>query len=88
MPHFTEEGNESILCQSCLKQIDCGREKSFWRPDITGNESAATVCEQCASGREERPASEPYSLVEHCKKESGLTGRALRDYINRYYGHN
>jgi len=32
---------------------------------------------------------EPMSLYEYCHKESGgLTGQALKDYINRYYGHN
>ncbi len=30
----------------------------------------------------------PISLAEHCQRESGgLTGEALKRYINRYYGH-
>ena len=29
------------------------------------------------------------NLVEHCRQESGgLTGKPLKDYINRHYGHN
>jgi len=31
---------------------------------------------------------EPVGLYEHCKQESGLSGQALTDYINRHYGHN
>lgn len=32
---------------------------------------------------------EPMSLYEHCRIESGgLEGQALKNYINRYYGHN
>lgn len=31
---------------------------------------------------------EPISLYEHCRRESGLEGRKLDEYVNRYYGHN
>jgi DNA-directed RNA polymerase subunit RPC12/RpoP len=35
-----------------------------------------------------RQESGPISVYEHCREESGgLTGRALDNYVNRYYGH-
>ena len=30
----------------------------------------------------------PLSLYEHCRRESGLSGKALDNYVNRHYGHN
>lgn len=30
----------------------------------------------------------PISVYEHCRQESGLSGRALDDYVRRGYGHN
>jgi len=35
-----------------------------------------------------RQQDRPMSVFEHCRRESGLTGLALRNYVNRHYGHN
>ena len=34
-----------------------------------------------------RDHSSPGSFYEHCRRESGLEGEALRRYIQRHYGH-
>lgn len=90
MPHFTDDGRDTVLCQVCARVVTA----ATWRPDITGNKSAGNVCKSCeakaqAHNRTQQPASGWESLAEHCAKESGfpLGSLQLRDYINRYYGH-
>ena len=90
MPHFSEccEGADTYICQRCGR-IRCGScQPGKWRPDITGNSSAANVCMSCIE-EVDKPAKTDklLSLVEHCRRESGLEGPALNRYINRYYGH-
>ena len=97
MPHFDEDGYDTWICQICAKVYSSGKVNSEWRTDITGNEHAGNVCPNCIEAHKDtkrvgerlRAAVQkgPMSLYEHCRIESGLTGKALDDYINRYYGH-
>lgn len=83
MPHFSDEGNDTYICQKCARIFDSVKYPSEWRPDITGKESAGNVCPSCVAKH-----SQPISLHEHCHRESGgLTGQALDRYVNRHYGH-
>lgn len=98
MPHFTDDGRDTYICQvcACIKA-----DTPTWRPDITGHKGAGNVCPSCLAKHNaaatvarshQQPAPinysprEPISLYEHCRIESGLTGRALDAYINRHYG--
>ncbi len=55
--------------------------------------SKAPCCDACGGEThfekvyevEEQP--KLLSVFEHCRQESGLTGVALKQYVNRYYGH-
>lgn len=76
MPHFSEAGNDEIMCQVCGRPFDAVKEPPVWKPG-TGN-----VCPTCVAKE-----AAPISLHEHCRQESGLTGAALTQYINRHYGH-
>jgi hypothetical protein len=102
MPHFSAKGNDTYICQKCAKIMDCVDHPPQWRPDITGSQHAGNVCPPCirdheqpragpASRRVRRDPEEhrrPMGLYDYCHIESGgLTGRALDDYVNRYYGH-
>lgn len=81
MPTFDEFGGDEWICQVCGK-IQSSQVESEWRPDITGHKSAGNVCPICVLAYENKPM----SLYEHCRRESGLQGQALREYINRHYG--
>lgn len=84
MPHFDEHGRDTVICQLCGRTVS----EATWRPDLTRNKSAGNVCAACvAKSKEPRRAEPLLSLYEHCRLESGLSGEALREYINRYYGH-
>ncbi len=90
-PHFDDEGNETVLCQLCGRSVT----KADWRPDLTENASAGNVCHACIDAHVDkivarsarRQDEAAIGIVEHCRRESGLTGPALTRYINRYYGH-
>ncbi len=47
MPHFSESGNDTYICQRCARVFDSVEQPSQWRPDITGNSSAGNVCPAC-----------------------------------------
>lgn len=83
MPHFSESGNDTYLCQVCGRERDGVQYPSQWRPDLTGHKSAGNICPPCLAEKER-----PMSLYEHCKQESKLTDpEAIRRYMNRHYGH-
>ena len=48
MPHFDEYGGDQWICQKCGGIFD-SRDKSEWRPDITGCISAGNVCPCCVA---------------------------------------
>ena len=84
---------DDYLCQVCLK---VKTEKSEWRPDLTGSHSAGNVCMTCIKAGKSNVVKgslprvvqrEALSLRDHCAQESGLSGRALDQYISRHYGH-
>lgn len=87
MPHFAHccYGADEYICQVC-GQVRCSNcQPSQWRPDITGSKGAGNVCPDCMTKGTKKV--EPLlSLREYCALESGLTGQALTDYINRHYG--
>lgn len=92
MPHFSPSGHDMVLCQKCGRDVDTGKEKVEWRPDITGKPSAGNVCEECLLAHTfKRPAKTPMApmgIYEHCKQESGLTKHhEVMAYLNRHYGH-
>lgn len=55
MPHFSENGNDVVICQLCARPIDTGAEKVAWRPDLTRNKSAGNVCARCIQKEESSP---------------------------------
>ena len=63
MPHFDAYGGDEWVCQVCL-EIKDSRTKSFWRTDITENESAGNVCTSCLRAHE----------------QTGLKGSQLRQH--------
>ncbi len=47
MPFFSDSGADTWLCQKCYEVFASDEVMSEWRPDITGNDSAANVCPDC-----------------------------------------
>jgi len=48
MPHFSEAGNDTYLCQVCAKVKDSVVDGApEWRPDLTGSPRAGNVCSEC-----------------------------------------
>jgi hypothetical protein len=77
MPHWDSEGRQQWVCQ---KGAHICTGKPIWV------EGVGNVCSKCHAGTKQ-PQS-PISLTEYCRQESGgLSGQALTNYINRYYGH-
>jgi len=93
MPHFCSLscGADECICQLCGK-VRCSNSKCpngiefEWRPDLTKDESMGLVCKDCAHLETRPKVDEPMSVYEHCRRESGLEGLALKKYIDRYYG--
>lgn len=84
MPHFDEDGNDTYLCQFCARVFSAI--PKYLPVYIEGRGNKCPSCQK--SGYDIRkPIEPPISLHEHCRRESGLEGQALTDYINRYYGH-
>jgi hypothetical protein len=50
MPHFDEQGRDTVICQKCGKVVT----EASWRPDITGSKSAGNVCATCESAYDVR----------------------------------
>ena len=77
-------------CKGCKRHFSAGTE-ILWSKR---NGSQHVTCPSKVISSETRRAyfgndTEPMSLYEYCKVESGgLTGKALDQYVNRYYGHN
>lgn len=49
-PEFCPNPNcrgDMVICQKCGRDLCFAEHKFEWRPDITGNEHAANVCEDC-----------------------------------------
>lgn len=80
MPHFDENGRDTVICQVCVRIVT----EATWRPDITGHKSAGNVCNRCLANHQQKPV----GLVEYCSQESGFPvgSPELTKYINRYYG--
>lgn len=90
MPHFSSNGNDNYICQECGNIYDSIEYPPVWRP-ITGKKISGNVCPDCVNetGNKANVAEPPMSLYDHCKEESGLTDpRKIKEYMNRYYGHN
>lgn len=85
MPHWDNEGREQWVCQ---KGAHVCTGESIWVE--RGSDLArqlgchGNVCPPCLQRGVAPP---PRSVYEHARRESGLDGQALRDYVNRYYGH-
>lgn len=47
MPTFSKSGADEYTCQKCARRLDSEKYPPEWRPDITGNSSAANVCPEC-----------------------------------------
>lgn len=45
MPHFNNQGVETVICQKCHKVVPGSQ--ATWRPDITGHQFAGNVCSDC-----------------------------------------
>lgn len=52
MPHFDENGNDTVICQLCASIVS----KAEWRSDLTGNKSAGNVCLPCIKKCDEEAA--------------------------------
>ena len=80
---FSEAGNDMYICQVCGKDLDSVVHPPSWRPDLVGCKRACNVCPSCVTRMDA-----PVGLYEHCKQESGLSNpEAVRQYMNRHYGH-
>jgi ribosomal protein L40E len=77
MPHFDENGNETVICQACGTTQPSAAVK--WMT-VPGTTRMGNVCVRCR-------APKPTSLREWCRMESGLDGAALDRYVQRHYGH-
>jgi hypothetical protein len=94
MPHWDNDGDETVICQKCAKIVKGSQ--VTWRPDITGHKGAGNVCDTClarhaGAGTDAKEYDEPrgpVSLAQHCSEESGfpLGSRELTRYMNRHYG--
>lgn len=88
MPHFNEQGQEEWVCQRGA-HVCTGR--STWVE--RGSDEAKTlgchgsICDDCLAKAGYSIDEGPLSIIEHCRRESGLDGTALTEYINRHYGH-
>lgn len=60
MPHFSQEGHDIVLCQLCARKLNTGVERPQSRPDLTGNESAANVCNTCVEASDHCEASQSF----------------------------
>lgn len=91
MPYFTSDGDEQWVCQKA-GHICTGHSTWIER----GSEQAkvlgmfGNICDACLTKAtnptpfaDTEPA--PLSLYEHCRRESGLTGIALDNYVRRHY---
>lgn len=90
MPHFDADGNGTWICQVCAR-IFPDTVPANWLPIARRKDkSCGNVCPNCTKmGKnfDNTDSEAPISLHEHCRRESGLEGQALRNYINRHYGH-
>ena len=81
--HVKDHGSwVGYYCPTCKqggsvsKKRKFNKKASYQRPTFVTKESFTPEVD------------EPMGLVEHCRIESGgLEGQALKNYINRYYGH-
>jgi len=102
MPHFSESGNDTYICQKCTRVFDSVKYPPVW--SFGDGVPRGNICPNCRRGTcmelitddgkhavSERRAfardKRPISLHEHCRRESGLTGMALERYVQRHYGH-
>lgn len=82
MPHFNELGHDTYICQFCGQIKDGQLDLSVW---VEGRGNKCSTCN--FEDQSKKPLEPPISLYEHCRRESGLEGQALTNYINRHYGH-
>ena len=79
MPHWDDDGNQQWVCQ---------RGAHICTGPSTWVEGEGNVCPSCLDKpkHQKQPPKPPMSMFEHCRRESGLSGNALRQYVNRHYG--
>ena len=82
MPHFSEDGNDEYICQTCARIYDSVKSPSEWIENASPKLRRGNACPNCIA-----KANAPMGLVDYCRIESGLEGQELMDYVNRHYGH-
>lgn len=73
MPHFDENGFDTVICQVCARIVSTGKEEVFWRCDITGSASAGNVCEGCVAAYEAEASADEICMG--CGTRCGTNGR-------------